>query len=390
MHIAVYGNSIAAKTLLLGLMQTTKHDITWIANSHTPVDRPIAISKSTITLLEKLNLWHIIPHNYLQKVNSINLGQNSEINLELSAYSVLINELAYIISSKDLDNILNSALSFMPRLHKINANINKIECIDNFDGKPKNIIFYNEFLNQQNINKLSVDLIVCTQIDGNYFNNSLNPNYLEYKYTHYAITSILSAKIPHFNKAYQWFNNKNILALLPMPLQNNSKYQHQYALIWSVNNLEDKKENLLEALHKNCQYLEKLGIDEIVEYDNAQYKQIQLQLKLAQKLIHNNIVLIGDAAHRVHPLAGQGLNLGLRDVDELLNRLDNSCSTIQIKSRLIKYQSRRLIDMYKIATITHSIYHINNLSLGENIIRFSLKALSKSSFLQKLMTKIAN
>ncbi|MEN9946952.1 MAG: hypothetical protein RLZZ293_1338 [Pseudomonadota bacterium] len=392
MHIAVYGNSIVAKTLLLGLLQNTKHEITWIANAYSPVNRPIALSKSSVELLTKLNLWNLLPENHVQEVLSMNLGNSTNIDLELNAYNALQNELAYIISTKDLDNILDIALSFMPLLKKIEGKIAKVDYIDNFDGKPKQHITYESYINASSLhslNMISVDNLICTQIDANAFNHSINPNYIESLYNHYAITSVLQSNNPHYGNAYQFFDKGNILALLPMPKYADDN-SNQYALIWSVHNPDDKTSDLLSSLHANCDLLAKLGISKILDYDNSAYKKVQLQLKLAKKIIHNHIVLMGDAAHRVHPLAGQGLNLGLRDVADLLNTLDNNCNIVQLKSRLQKYEARRLIDMYKIAGVTHAIYNINNSSLGKWLISFSLKAINKIPLFQKIMAKFAN
>ena len=132
-------------------------------------------------------------------------------------------------------------------------------------------------------------------------------------YGQHAIAARLSCEKPHAQVARQWFRDGEILALLPM----GGADGNSAALVWSVpperaNELvalspEDFNLRLTAASQGELGRLELAG-------ERARWP---LQLATADRWSGPGWVLAGDAAHTVHPLAGQGLNLGLADVREL-------------------------------------------------------------------------
>jgi 2-polyprenyl-6-methoxyphenol hydroxylase-like FAD-dependent oxidoreductase len=119
----------------------------------------------------------------------------------------------------------------------------------------------------------------------------------------------------------QWFNNQGVLALLPMP---STQAGAQVSMVWSLK--ESLAQELL-ALPASEQAAE-LSV-RLAALTTGRLGALTLRsalhafpLSLNQSpLIGEHIALVGDAAHRVHPLAGQGLNLGLGDVEALVNVL---------------------------------------------------------------------
>jgi len=363
MHISLYGNSIVTKVLALGLSQTN-HEIDWICPKYNSISRPIALSQSSIKLLHKLNIWHMFDPNSIQAIDAMNIG-TTNIDLNIDAYKNLESELAYIIQTHDLDNILMSALNFTSRIKKIHAdNISNY-----FDG-------YTNTLTIENHEKIKTDLLIVTQ--GNAINYFKDIKIIEKDYQHIAITTILQADIPHNGQSYQWFYDKDIIALLPMP-------SNQFCLIWSSHKSHEiLMQDIIQVLNHNIQDIKKLQISSCVQ----EIKTFPLGLKYINKFFEQRTLLIGDAAHRIHPLAGQGLNIGLRDVDVLLTTLDNSCNTAQLNNRLRRFSAQRSIDIFKLAFITNSLYEINNFS--SSLLKIAFKAANALPILQKIMIKQAN
>ena len=127
----------------------------------------------------------------------------------------------------------------------------------------------------------------------------------------------------HKNIAYEFFYKTGPLAILPMQKHNNN---FQSALIWSNNpqtidmiaSKELQKKYVTEILNEKIQ--QHLGR---VTFINS-IQTFPLSAHINEKFYHNRTVYVGDAAHSIHPIAGQGWNLGLRDIKSLINILKKS------------------------------------------------------------------
>lgn len=129
-------------------------------------------------------------------------------------------------------------------------------------------------------------------------------------YRQHAIISNVAFQLPHNNIAYERFTEQGPLAILPLP---DYERLHRGSLVWTV--VEGKQDELLncdeqEFLQRlNARFGNRLGrIDKV-----GQRFSYPLILTEAQEQIRPGLVLLGNVAHTLHPVAGQGLNLALRD-----------------------------------------------------------------------------
>lgn len=137
-------------------------------------------------------------------------------------------------------------------------------------------------------------------------------------YAQKALAARLHSSLPHAGIARQWFGgNGEVLALLPL----GGSGGHELALVWSVSPV---RAQALQALNETdfAHTLETTAGPEVGRLTlNSQRMAWPLQLSQAERWVGPGWALAGDAAHTVHPLAGQGLNLGLADVRELAHVL---------------------------------------------------------------------
>ncbi|MEE2746002.1 MAG: 2-octaprenyl-6-methoxyphenyl hydroxylase [Pseudomonadota bacterium] len=136
-------------------------------------------------------------------------------------------------------------------------------------------------------------------------------------YDQTSLVCTISHEKPHYNVAHEHFFPSGPLAILPLPGKRSS-------IVWTENATDgenfmalDEQEFLLELTKKVGEFLGKLKL-------LGSRTSYPLSIQFAKTRISNRIALIGDAAHTIHPIAGQGLNLGLRDVAALAEILTDA------------------------------------------------------------------
>ncbi len=125
----------------------------------------------------------------------------------------------------------------------------------------------------------------------------------------------IETQLPHQNKAWQFFNAQGIVAFLPL------SNPHHFSIVWTMTD-QKRKERVWQAGDWQK------GLSEITHHAFGSVKIISPQLSFpliqqqAKNYVHHKVILIGDAAHGIHPLAGQGANLGIADVDVLTQKIN--------------------------------------------------------------------
>jgi len=211
------------------------------------------------------------------------------------------NEMGRVVLNSNLSKNLDNQI-------KINTNINIFNNIEikNFKNKEAN-----KSLLLDNGEEVFFNLLLISDKKSHLINENFKRNIIKKNLSQTSIVMNVSTKTN--NHAYQFFTKKGALAFLPINKDSAS-------IIWSLDNnsaeLEYDIKEISEVLNKTFKQITN-SIDVI---DLQKYK---LNFEYAKKITLNSIVLIGDAAHSLHPIAGQGLNLSIKDIIELKNKINH-------------------------------------------------------------------
>lgn len=183
-------------------------------------------------------------------------------------------------------------------------------------------------------------------------------NIARWKYDHQAVVSVLRHELPHENVAYEIFYPTGPFALLPMTDDGGG---HRCAIVWSVPDEDaagwlslSDDDFAAEAQAAMGGFLGKIEL-------LAPRSSYSLGFHHAAQITAQRLALVGDAAHAIHPIAGQGLNLGFRDVAALTQVLvEGARLGLDLGDRqlLDRYQRWRSIDALSVAFATDTLTRI--------------------------------
>ena len=210
-------------------------------------------------------------------------------------------------------------------------------------------------------------------------------------YLQTAVTFIVDVKDAEEEMAHQVFSERGIFALMPMPKKDSIKNRH--TVVWSINNSELKDISIENYVKNNLPYFEsKLGLSMSIDSESLSFR---LSNHYFENYISGPVVLIGDAAHSIHPLAGQGINLGFADADIFCEEIINSYNkgfALNDKTVLKRYEIRRKgmnLVMLKSMDFFVNLFNTNNLYL--RLLRnWGLNSVNKTKFIKTFFIKHAS
>jgi 2-octaprenylphenol hydroxylase len=213
----------------------------------------------------------------------------------------------------------------------------------------------------------------------------------EWNYGHKAIVTTVQTELPHQFTAWQRFMHTGPLAFLPLPDVNG---KHCCSIVWSA---EDELADQL-MLMANEDFCITLG--KSFEYRLGQVLHTSerfvypLRQRHARDYIQPQIALIGDAAHNIHPLAGQGVNLGFLDAQVLAEEI------LRAQKRNISLEDFSILRRYQRQRLSHNLGMMSamegfkqlfaNRTLSANWLRnFGMHQLDSKSAIKKLIIRQA-
>jgi 2-octaprenylphenol hydroxylase len=211
----------------------------------------------------------------------------------------------------------------------------------------------------------------------------------QWSYQQHALVTTLRTQNPHQATAWQNFTRHGPLAFLPLA------DEHLCSIVWSVS--PEYCDQLLQmdaetfCRHVGACFENRLGLIECVD---KRYS-FALQQRHGKRYVSNGVALIGDAAHTIHPLAGQGVNLGFKDVDVLSQELTRALNRkIGLGSRevLERYERRRMgSNLAMMAGMEGFVQLYGRQTPGVNWLRnLGMKFFNDSTVLKNVAARVAS
>ncbi len=333
--------------------------------------RTTAISQGSHRIFRKLGIWEKLKNEF-QPINQIFVSEGlGSLDLNFDYKNLKEGPLGFIVDNKLIKKTLLNEVSKSKYISfKYDTEIIDInnEDIDNSFIETKNLNLYFKML---------------VAADGRFSRTRYHAN-IKYYYHDYQQTAFvfnISHSKKHHGVALERFFPTGPLAILPV---HNSKI-NQSSIVWTIDTIlandEVFKENFKEEFKK--------------KYDNffgklislSEVKKYPLNVFSCYDIFKKNIVLIGDACQAIHPIAGQGFNLGLRDAFILAETLSKSkeLGLEPFNLNLMKsYENMRKLDKTLLVNATHNL---NGLFSGSGKFKSlfrktGLRIFSQSSFLK--------
>jgi 2-polyprenylphenol 6-hydroxylase len=346
--VAIVGGGIVGAGLALALRDSGL-TVGLIQNWHktpTPLasefdHRTYAITPGSVRFLESIGVWQALDAQRLAPIHSMHVWGDTGARLDFESED--LPELGRIIEHRHLSDVLQKKL----------REGGEVELIGAAPGSGLHWRDDDIVLRRNDGSDIAARLIVGADGADSWIRQAAGIEAGVQDYGEKGIVANFATALGHGNIARQWFRDDGVLAWLPLPGQ-------AISIVWSTEN-ENADRLLALAPELWAEEVRWAGGDALGELKTlSATESFPLRLLRVKELIRPRLALVGDAAHVIHPLAGQGLNLGLHDVRELAHTLRQrgpvrDCGDFAL---LRRYERSRKEDIAAMQWVTHSLRNL--------------------------------
>lgn len=347
--VVIVGGGMAGSTLALALNNLSQGRlriaIVEAFETHHPEHpgfdaRSIALSYGTAQQLARFGLWQSMasiatPINHIQVSDRYH---GAMVNMDSEA--LLIDALGYVVELSEVGRLYQQLLSHLPQIKYFCP-----QSVQKLVQTPEQIAVH--LSNQQVLN---ARLVVAA--DGTFSSccEQLGLTLESHDFNQTAIIANIRTSLPHQNRAFERFTEQGPLALLPMS-------EDRWSLVWCVS--PEQATSLMkltqEAFLEQLQYHFGWRLGRFIK--TGERHSYPLLLRYRKQVIAHRFVTVGNAAQTLHPIAGQGFNLAMRDVAALAENIVNA-SEIGAYPSLAQYAQQRSQDRTDMMQLTSGLVRI--------------------------------
>jgi 2-octaprenyl-6-methoxyphenol hydroxylase len=270
--------------------------------------RTVAVSEGSKIFLEHLSLWDFL-NSYAEPIKNIKVYDRSSSNKILFSNESKNKKLGYVIENNKFSKILRNQLKKFKKT-KVHFGFDLIDI--KYTNKGITALSDEILINSK--------LIVAADGKNSQIKKIVGNKTFKKNYSESALVLNLIHKKRLNNTAYEIFYKTGPLAILPM--KSNERF-FQSTIIWSNSSKFLKKLTSLENVFIQNFLEEKIGniIGNITKINSSQI--FPLSAHINDSFLNKKLIFVGDSAHSIHPIAGQGWNLGVSDVRNLYDLSKN-------------------------------------------------------------------
>jgi len=369
--IIIIGGGLIGELLHI-MLKSKGFEINHFAKVSKIKNRTFALSPSCVDWLRSLGFPSLFFES-LSEIKSMKIFNSAIKNsVTLNAEDANKLALAYMVNEKDFNEAIKKTFNNEKNFKKLSTD---------FEVKKEQ---EQAILKSHNEEHKASIIIACDGANSMVREKiAINPLKHDFKQT--ALSFELKVKSEIQKQAMQFFLKESILAVLPIR-------KGLVSIVWScdnqfiekLNNLDDKSiENKLNLIIGN--YYKDIKI-------SSKKESFPLFMNSVESIFKGRVLLVGDAAHFIHPMAGQGLNLGIRDIISLEKNIDKKdYMDIGLSGFLRKYERARKEDVSQMGFLTLGLNWIfsKKSSIVIGIIEKGMGMLDKSKFLKQQLIKKA-
>jgi len=304
--------------------------------------RVFALSPATRRLLESIEAWQAIDAQRVAPVYDMRVfpafgSQDDE--LHFSAYESCIEALAWIVEQRNLMRALDQAQQ-SAALHIVDERFEGFENVALSASQPPDPFIR---LLLDGGRRIEARLVVGADGAASRVREAAGIDSRVSDYPQRALVAHFDTSLSHRDVAWQWFGEHGVLALLPLPVTGLAHVPAgRVSMVWAApHELADELQAMTpEQLAARVQQATGSALGSMTSISRV--AGFPLRLARASSMIAPRVALVGDAAHVVHPLAGQGMNLGFGDVEALARTLRARTATRDPGDRLLLRRYERV------------------------------------------------
>ncbi|ELI5416624.1 2-octaprenyl-6-methoxyphenyl hydroxylase [Vibrio parahaemolyticus] len=303
--------------------------------------RSIALSYGTVNLLRHLELWSAI-EPFSTPIEHIHVSDRSHAGMtDITKHDVGVEALGYVVELADVGRVYQELLT-----HSTAIDLYCPDSAKHITRTQENVtieLASGELLNAKLLVAADGAVSQCCQ--------QIGLELSEHDFDQVAVIANIVTQEPHQGRAFERFTENGPVALLPMS-------DNRMSLVWCLR--PDEAQIVMEL--SESEFLERLQQDFGWRLGAMQKVGLRtsypLLLRHRKQNISHRFAIVGNAAQTLHPIAGQGFNLGIRDVVTLAEELVKQGEDVGRYHGLIRFSQRREADRNETIWLTSSLVHV--------------------------------